>query len=1118
MRRILSAIFFLSCGCFAQSRPNVIFFFVDDLGYGDLGCFWQDQRSATKKFDTPALDRMAAEGAMLTHHYISASVCAPSRGSLLQGRHQGHCDIRNSQFDKAIPQNHTIASVLKAAGYRTIHIGKNGIAGSESSTNLIGTGSQNLAAHPQNRGFDRFFGYLFHADGHEHFPANGTTDKNAHIYDGYRQVKDASVDLYTTDAWTAAAKKEIIAEATDGDDQPFFLYLAYDTPHFKMQRPAVAYPPIDGDGDPLTGGIQWTTATDSTGKIRYASTANGTGVVDAYTHPDLPSGWATAEKQHVGMIRHIDDSIADILRTLQDLGIDNNTICVFSSDNGPHNEGNDPRTFGSYANMEGTKRDMWEAGIRVPTIVRWPGQIAGTTGSENNIHAIDHPSAIWDWMPTFCDIAGVPAPAWCDGVSLVPTLTGSGTQRDKGYLYFEFQSTGTTPNWIQFPNHGGEARNEMQCIRIGTRMGVRTGITTGAEPFEIYDVSADPGQATDLAASLPAVQARMQYLARTARRPGAGVSRPYDGLSLPAAGPQASVPGVNWKSFTDAGASWQWVPEFRDLEPGASGVASGIDLSVRPAEENFGILYTGYINVPAAGNYTFYLGSDTGASLFLHDGHLIDDDFNHTGSATSAPVPLSAGLHPYRLYYRHATGARSLALDWSGPGLSRQPVPSSAFVVASTAAPSPPVANDDSATTGFQRPVLIDVLANDTDDGTPNPLAIHSVGTPTAGLAVLEGSKIRFTPANGFSGVATFGYTVTDGAETDGAIVTVTVEAAADVVLWTTTFSGSPATDGANRILTNTNGDASFIDILSADDANLTFQDTSFSGSVFMNAGTMASGAYYSPRTNVDNPAAVGQNGGWWQTEFRYTGGSQAVDLSGIIFTMAWSNSAGNIQTTGNSFGTTIRDITLTAEYSLNGGASWLRVSDPQTYDVTEPDGQEQIQLRTFAPPLPLTVNHATEDLWVRVRAENANGTAGAYVNIQSVAFVGKINDYTVWAGSYPGADLTDPNDDLDGDGQTNNEERLWGLDPTKGSNPSPISSFLKSPTPTFTYTRRNPLLSRADFTYQYSTSLQTDGWHAFTPLSETPTGTSPVESVTVRIPAEIQGAKFFLRVLATEN
>ena len=335
--------------------------------------------------------------------------------------------------------------------------------------------------------------------------------------------------------------------------------------------------------------------------------------------------------------------------------------------------------------------------------------------------------------------------------------------------------------------------------------------------------------------------------------------------------------------------------------------------------------------------------------------------------------------------------------------------------------------------------------------------------------------------------------------------------------LWTTTFTGA---DGTNRNLTNTSGHVSFTDTLSADDANLTFQDTTFTGTVFMHSASLATGTYYSPRTNVDNPAAGGQNGGWWQTEFRYTGGLQAVDLTDVVFTMLWSNSGGTIQNyagAGNNFGTVIRDIALTAEYSLDGGTTWSAISSPQTYDVTEPDGEDQIQVRTFTPGTAISVNHATQDLWLRVRAENANSTAGAYVDIQSIAFLGKVDDYTNWATGFPGTDLTDPNGDADGDGQTNNQERLWGLDPTSGANPSPIQSVLNPVTSTFSYTRRNPSLSQAAFIYQYSTILAADSWLPFNPVSETPTGASPVESVTVEVPAGIQGPKFFIRVLAND-
>lgn len=209
------------------------------------------------------------------------------------------------------------------------------------------------------------------------------------------------------------------------------------------------------------------------------------------------------------------------------------------------------------------------------------------------------------------------------------------------------------------------------------------------------------------------------------------------------------------------------------------------------------------------------------------------------------------------------------------------------------------------------------------------------------------------------------------------------------VVLWTTAFTGS---DGNNRNLVNTNGDASFTDTLTADDANLTFQDGTFSGTVFMHSSTMASGTYYSPRTNVDNPAAGGgQNGGWWETEFRYTGGTQSIALSDVVLDMVWSNSGGTIQSAAAD--STVRDITLTAQYSLNGGANWLDISTPQTYNltVTGQNAAGQHQDRTFVFGSPLAVDHSTQDLWLRVRAENSGGTAGAYVNIRDITFSGTV-------------------------------------------------------------------------------------------------------------------------------
>ena len=188
---------------------------------------------------------------------------------------------------------------------------------------------------------------------------------------------------------------------------------------------------------------------------------------------------------------------------------------------------------------------------------------------------------------------------------------------------------------------------------------------------------------------------------------------------------------------------------------------------------------------------------------------------------------------------------------------------------------------------------------------------------------------------------------------------------------------------------------------------------------------------------------------------------------------------------------------------------------------MTEPDGQDQIQVRTFSPGSAISVDHATEDLWLHVRAENAGGTAGAYVDIKSIAFLGNVmpppDDYTTWAAGYPGANLADPDADEDGDGMSNNEERIWGLDPTNGASVRPFMNHLDAATGTFTYTRRDPALTGITYHCQWSDTL--GAWNDFSPANETPGGTTPVESVTVTLPAGLLGGpKLFVRVVATES
>ena len=311
----------------------------------------------------------------------------------------------------------------------------------------------------------------------------------------------------------------------------------------------------------------------------------------------------------------------------------------------------------------------------MPTIVRWPGGISSSTNDENAIFELAWPSGAWDWLPTFAALAGLPAPSWADGVSLAPSLTGGKGQRDKGYLYFEFANDGTTPDFAEFPNHGGAARGEMQAVRVGNYMGVRTQIASAQDDFQIYDVVNDPAEKNNLAASLPELQSVLKVLAVSGRPPGAGVMRPYDSATVPASVPPAGlVNGVRWKSYE---GHFPWVPEFRDLLPNTVGSDTTFAPAKHAPNDNSGLFYKGFVQVPVAGDYTFYLTSDAGASLHIHDAHVIDDDFNHDGSEISGSMALAAGYHSYRLCYRHADAAHVLDVKWSGPNLTKQPVPPS---------------------------------------------------------------------------------------------------------------------------------------------------------------------------------------------------------------------------------------------------------------------------------------------------------------------------------------------------------------------------------------------------------------------------------------------------------
>ncbi|GBD36275.1 Arylsulfatase [bacterium HR36] len=438
-----------------RPRPaNIILILADDLGYGDLGCYGQQQ------IRTPHLDRLAAEGMRFTQFYAGSTVCAPSRCVLMTGLHTGHCYIRGNARYNLRPEDRTLAEVLKSAGYATAHIGKWGL------------GHENSTGVPTRKGFDYFFGYLDQVHAHNYYPTfllrNGTRVRLPNVVpkegpngEGVASERRAySHDLFTEEAlrWIGQHR-----------DQPFFLYLAYTIPHANNEAQNAKY-------------------TVATSRKRL----HGMEVPDLGIYKDRP--WPESEKAFAAMVTRLDADIGRIVARVRELGLERETLILFSSDNGPHGEGgHDPKFFQSSGNLRGMKRDLYEGGIRVPLIAWWPGRIpAGKVSAQVGWFA--------DVLPTLADLAGAKPPEGLDGVSLVPTLLGKEReQRPPRYLYWEFYERGGA-----------------QAVRWGKWKGV-------CKPFwgrlELYDLESDPGESGDLAEQHPDVVAKLQALLKEAHEP-----------------------------------------------------------------------------------------------------------------------------------------------------------------------------------------------------------------------------------------------------------------------------------------------------------------------------------------------------------------------------------------------------------------------------------------------------------------------------------------------------------------------------------------------------------------------------------------------------------------------
>ncbi|HWW76392.1 MAG TPA: arylsulfatase [Pyrinomonadaceae bacterium] len=402
-------------GAKARRAPNVILIVADDLGRGDLGAYGQ------RFIRTPNLDRMAREGLRFTDAYAPAPVCAPSRASFMTGLHQGHARIRgnmgrNNERVSLRPEDVTVAEVLKGAGYRTGVIGKWGL------------GEPGTAGVPGRQGFDYFFGYLNQNHAHNYYP-------------DYLWRDDERVNIpkgtYSHDLFTREALDFIRREAA----APFFLYLAYTLPHANNEL----------------------------------TRKTGNGMEAPSDAPYTGEPWTPQQRNYAAMVTRLDADVGKVFELLKELKLDDDTLVVFTSDNGPQDKsegGYDQTLFDSNGPFRGLKRELYEGGIRAPLIVRWPGRVqAGRTS--------DYVTTLCDLMPTFAALAGARAPERTDGVSLLPLLLGGRAPR-REYLYWEFHEGGF-----------------VQAVRVG-RWKVVARNADGLT--EVYDLSTDPGEQHNVAA------------------------------------------------------------------------------------------------------------------------------------------------------------------------------------------------------------------------------------------------------------------------------------------------------------------------------------------------------------------------------------------------------------------------------------------------------------------------------------------------------------------------------------------------------------------------------------------------------------------------------------------
>ncbi|KPM47542.1 arylsulfatase [Jiulongibacter sediminis] len=419
------------------AKPNIIYIMADDLGYGDVGIYGQ------KDIPTPNIDRLAAEGMLFTRHYAGNTVCAPSRCTLMTGKHNGHARIRGNLRVPLEPEDQTVAELLKSEGYTTALIGKWGL-GEEGSTGV-----------PNKQGFDYFYGYLNQVHAHNHYPAflyeNEGKDSLGNVveevktgYQGGNGGISTNKKVYSNDKF----EEKSLAFLEENKDKPFFLYLPLIVPHANNEA------------------------------RRFDQSGMEVPSFAAFDDRD----WPEDQKRHAAMITELDNTVGAVMAKIKELGIDDNTLIIFTSDNGPHAEGgSDPDFFNSNGPLRGIKRDLYEGGIRVPTIARWPGKIKAGSAS-------DHVSGFVDFFETMADLVHSQQTSETDGISYLPTLLGENQPKHE-FMYWEFHEQGGKQGIIM---------DQYKCIRLNVNKPEETNV-------ELYDLSTDIKEQNNIASENPEI-------------------------------------------------------------------------------------------------------------------------------------------------------------------------------------------------------------------------------------------------------------------------------------------------------------------------------------------------------------------------------------------------------------------------------------------------------------------------------------------------------------------------------------------------------------------------------------------------------------------------------------